>query len=489
MDNKYSTFDLAFRESEGRLAIWYRTFGGLDFLVNPCALFDAILGDEGEKYFLVRDKERLWLGDRDILVRQTFDGTTFTWTISSLYVQERTTLIFHYDEYWAKVKNSIIQLYNVMSSGKETFYEGKMTLEHISRVYSQLKLTEMLLMPGMKRTSDVNVEDFKFSCPLEENKGKSWSIDVPYSIVIGNRIYERWFSDWSNDLDNIRHNIEDYVFRKECKFVLDFDTEEAIVELTYYPTLESTEQVAGGTAYHYKNFMKVVVRPGYYYDGAALIGICEPKQVIRQLYEGLLNVARCGYRYSKNKNDNDWSCSPMTFYNSIKSPIIEDYLSERKYDEDEIRIRQRIIRHVFTISPDYTDVLFEDEEKRCYGADCLEDDAKLNLHVDKGLVSELRKWQLEFSTKSDGVNSTMGTLDSMDWNRRGMVLAQRLRQQLPDDIDLWYGYPFEDEENRGKCPHLIYKDYNAIKVEEAEKKKLSFAKAALWLMAAKQTKK
>lgn len=78
MDNKYSTFDLAFRESEGRLAIWYRTFGGTDFLVNPCLLFDSILGDSEEKYFLVREKKELWFGDKCVRVRQSFDGLTFT---------------------------------------------------------------------------------------------------------------------------------------------------------------------------------------------------------------------------------------------------------------------------------------------------------------------------------------------------------------------------------------------------------------------------
>lgn len=86
MDKKYSTFDLAFRESEGRLAIWYRTFGGMDFLVNPCLLFASILGDETE--FIVQDKDDLWRGDQYITVKQTFNGNSFTWAVTSLYAQK-----------------------------------------------------------------------------------------------------------------------------------------------------------------------------------------------------------------------------------------------------------------------------------------------------------------------------------------------------------------------------------------------------------------
>lgn len=153
----------------------------------------------------------------------------------------------------------------------------------------------------------------------------------------------------SNDLDKIRHDLENYVFNQESRLALDFDTEVTVVEMSRCATLEFAEQVGGGTSFHYKDLMKVVAHPD---DGSALIvGICDPQQVIRQFYEGLLNVARQGFRYDKDGNDNDWVCSPMTFYNRIKSPIIEDYLMGREYGDDELQIRQSEIRHAFTIAP------------------------------------------------------------------------------------------------------------------------------------------
>lgn len=164
--------------------------GGTDFLVNPCILFDSILGDDDKRCFLSRDKEDVWTRDEHIRVRQMFDGMAFTWEIRSPYVQDSTTLRFRREEYWTKVKNSIILFYEAMASGRETYYDGRITLDHVSRVYSQLNLTELLLMPGMKRAADVDVESFEFVCPRREENGEKRSIYIPYSIAIGNRKYD-----------------------------------------------------------------------------------------------------------------------------------------------------------------------------------------------------------------------------------------------------------------------------------------------------------
>lgn len=363
---------------------------------------------------------------------------------------------------------AIIQLYEAMHSGKKTFYDGNITLEQTGRIYSLLKITELFLLPGMKRTEDIDVEQFEFVCPEKEKDGKPWSSDLPYTIGIGKRMHGSWISDWTNDLDKIRHNLESYVFNEKCRLVFDYDTEETVIELTRLTTLESTEEAGSGTVYHYKDFMKVKISPGGESDATfPVVGICDQRQVIRQLYEGLLNAARSGFRFNRYRDDNDWYCSPMTFYNRIKSPIVEDYLNERTYPDDELRIHQRIIRHILTICPDYGGVLFEDEDRVCYGCVSLCDEPDLNIRISAGLVSRFFQWQKTFESRSDGINGTMGTLDSGEWNRQGMELARRLRQNLPDDIDLWYGYPYEDEENRGKRPVLLYKDYEAAEKEIA----------------------
>ena len=63
----------------------------------------------------------------------------------------------------------------------------------------------------------------------------------------------------------------------------------------------------------------------------------------------------------------------ITFYNKIKSPLIEDFINGKYFDNKNIELRQVVIEHILTISPDF-DVLYYDE-KSC--ADSFYDDGKI----------------------------------------------------------------------------------------------------------------
>ena len=151
----------------------------------------------------------------------------------------------------------------------------------------------------------------------------------------------------------------------------------------------------------------------------------------------------------------------MVFYNHIKSPIIERYISRIKEDYNSIVERQRIIHHVFTISPDYTDVLGQMTGQSIPTSVSFDDVVTLYKEDDSEEVlcsvtlPGVYEWLNEFNRLSDGVNSTMGNLDVEKWYHRGLVLAKELKKKLPDDIDVWYGYPFDDVEHRDCRPILI----------------------------------
>jgi len=461
-EQKYSTFDLTFRDSDGRLGVWYRTFGGTDFLVDPCTLFNSFLDEDYGIYFLVKDAEGKWTDDNRFYVMPSFDGTCFTWRIGSQFVQDSAILHFEWQEYWQKVKNAIVQLYEGMRASKETYYDDKFFMENMSKIYSQLNLVEMLLLPGSRWAADIPVEDFTFICP--DNVGTYWN-DIPYTIRIGQRQYNRWISDWCNDIDRLRHNLESYVFNKECELAFELDTELTTIELSHFSTIDYTEQIYGGTMFHYKNFTKVVVHPEDVTVRIPLIAFCDTRQVLQQLYEGLLNIGReavIQLGMNGHKPNWKWGFSPLAFYNKVKSLILEDYIQDRTLDHNEIRPRSNVVSHIFTIQPDYTNVVIE-QAGSCTPTSIDSDDI-LELHDENGEqvicrmhVPGLYKWQQEFDLNSNGANSTMGNIDVATWHNEGMRLATYIRDRLPDDCDLWYGRPFEDEENRGKRPILVYK--------------------------------
>lgn len=457
MGSQYSTFDLAFRESEGRLAIWYKSPRGMDYLVHPRSFFNAIVGDKGVTYFFVRDKKNLWSGLNNIRSYLIFDHNECLILVDDCIYGKTEAQKIPINVFLAKTKASYIELFKAFKSGDGTYYENDVKEEELSLIVQQLDTVKAFTSTDNPYREAVKVEHFSFKANTSILIYDS-EYEIPIDISIGNRTYKASYNG-NDDLDMIRHQLEVMSYEFELGFRLEWDygADGVDIRLKKFQAGYATRNADGSFSAVY--LCKVALFSCD--DRPAIIGICDPRQVIKEIYEAMLNMGR--------NNKNGWYCNHMALYNKMKSKIIENYINKVKVPYKEVAMRQQVVKHVFTICPDYGGVLFDDEEKNCYGCESLEDDEELNLHIDKSLVSELRKWQSEFESKTDGVNSTMGTLDSKEWNRRGMELAQRLRQQLPDNYDLWYAYPFEDEENLGKRPMLIYKDHAAINAEAFSK--------------------
>ena len=99
------------------------------------------------------------------------------------------------------------------------------------------------------------------------------------------------------------------------------------------------------------------------------------------------------------------------------------------------------MKHVLRIEPDY-DVLFFDEEDVAWeDLDGLYD--KQGNPID---MPELIEWQREIHPIV--IASETGEPYEKDWadyHRRGLELANQLRERLSTDFDLWYSPPFEDK--------------------------------------------
>lgn len=70
-----------------------------------------------------------------------------------------------------------------------------------------------------------------------------------------------------------------------------------------------------------------------------IVGYCDPIDTIRTFYIGMLLLAL-------ERSDND-----LKIYNMVKSPIIEDFLSNRKFDNTHCRKRQQPIQQIIKIYP------------------------------------------------------------------------------------------------------------------------------------------
>lgn len=317
------------------------------------------------------------------------------------------------------------------------------------------------MMGKLLRSSDVVLEKLHFISPSNDGDEKQWAYDIPYIIGIGNRNITSYISDWSNDVDFIRYQLESYCYNGKATIEFKFEDAPTVINLERVSTIASVERIGDGIAIKYDDYMKVVIKPNSFVKGASVIGFCDEKATVKELYEGLLNIGRQGYAYNEEDRDNSWDYEAIVLYNHIKSPIIERYLTDCREDENTISIRQKIIHHIVTITPDYGNVL-GGIDGDCVGVDIDGDDriTICNKDLDKEIcvvtIPGIYVWYKEFESKSDGVNSTMGCIDVEEWHRKGLALAKELKDKLPDDFDVWYGYPFEDIEQRYKRPILIY---------------------------------
>lgn len=115
-------------------------------------------------------------------------------------------------------------------------------------------------------------------------------------------------------------------------------------------------------------------------------------------------------------------------------------------------------KHIVVIKPDY-DVLYEDETGLCYR----HFDDLIDFYDDNNLVCSINipgvdEWYKKYIDSTNWGTLTIDINFDLDsWHAQGLEIAQAIRNQLPDNFDLWYAYPYEDEKNRNRKPILIYK--------------------------------
>ena len=189
--------------------------------------------------------------------------------------------------------------------------------------------------------------------------------------------------------------------------------------------------------------------------GIVLFGICYRAQVIQAIYEGLLRMAR--FEFKCEEGEETWNdIDNMTFYNKIKSPLVERIIRFKWIDNKEVENRQVIIRHIITISP-HPDYIYKDEKGHS-GNFFKTGKVVLNFN-DTGKIAAgipgFEQWYNSYvGTVRNGIDNSNSDSDAVKWEEQGFDYVQQLRRQLPDSIDLWYE-PISKHNVRAR---LVYKE-------------------------------
>ena len=240
------------------------------------------------------------------------------------------------ETYIASAIHALTALCNHILAGHKTPYtsfSGKtaeqmlIDLQHlvIPKSYSQIFYNE------------VQIEDFSFRF-LEP-----YSCDTPYEIKIGDRAYISCLSDWSTTFNQIRNEIEVFVYT-----MWPDDTD---INL-YYEDSPTIIRVRMRNLFANKRGLRVAVIPDEFSRRPTLFGWCKARQLVRSLYLGLLELFTIETDWLKDEIEGDWNSFRLKSYNQLQSNAIEDYINGAE-EKDEYISRNRVVHSVEEILEDY----------------------------------------------------------------------------------------------------------------------------------------
>lgn len=433
-EKKCTPFPISCQQRNEVWGIWLQA--GDDYLlVDPIELTNSVFVDD--MYCMLEYYNKEFDGKKPrgfFYVNTRCDNHSFQWSLSHTILDFSGLRLFTFEEYLGKTKTAIDMLYEVWGKQEPVAYDSKsgVRLDGVELCKKQLDIKAVLPTNYVLKNELVQEEDFCFY-PVEDEYNED------YAIGIGNREYKTCLSDWDNDMERIRHQLESYVFEREATIKLFFDTSETTVILKKKSILDHIEESLGGCAYKYKDYVLVEVRPNEFVGKPVLKGYCDEKATIRTLYEGLLKHVM---RFPLEREEGSYMPDMIVGYNMIKSPIIEAFLGEKKDSYPlSCAVRQVHVKHVLTIDPDVMQ-LFHDEEQVAY-------DGFYDVYDKEGKpieVNEFLAWHKEIEPIV--IASETGSEYEMDWadyHKRGLEFARQLREKLSTDFDLWYTAPWEDK--------------------------------------------
>ena len=183
-------------------------------------------------------------------------------------------------------------------------------------------------------------------------------------------------------------------------------------------------------------------------DSIPVHAIVDSKELITALYLAILDLAADGYNRKHSDFEHEWyysensyakrKWSNMTFYNLVKSPLIEWYIHTDKFSRHSPRFRKMPkIRETIQMWCDYGHALFWGNDACIGDSDSISTDTagEIDLSGIKGLYEWYNEWN---KTPLEEVLYNDNEMVSADWFERGRQLAFQVRELLPDTIDLYY---------------------------------------------------
>lgn len=183
------------------------------------------------------------------------------------------------------------------------------------------------------------------------------------------------------------------------------------------------------------------------YEDIPVVCYCKTKDFIFALYNGLLNYSSrsvhankigAEWYYMDRDDDGNPTEDNWTFYNSLKSPLIEwNHDSRMAYRHERPKFKETpTIKETVHMWAEWGDGLFWHQRGGCCGdAESFWVDTD-ETTVDLKDLPEVRAWYDEFNSRDP--SEPWSDEEYNLWFDRGWELAKKIRQRLPLTVDLYY---------------------------------------------------
>ncbi|MCD8310745.1 MAG: hypothetical protein LUB83_06000 [Prevotellaceae bacterium] len=427
MEKRSVPFDLQCREVNGKWGIFVQIGEHLLRVKGIFDLINSVFENKHITLYLPDETEEVPCHVDCVL----FQKRAYQWTLQS----ESRPQLFHssyfkLSAYQESIKKAVTDYMEVCRNDKpihqDEAYDKEWLIETLPLGVRQLNVKATLPSYDTLTTGDIQIENFVFD-------PEAWGY---YTIGIGDRTYYEGLDILGNDMEATRHGLESIVYEDEA--VIRLSNDDCIDTLTVTFKKETVSKSGDwkedscSCPVDNTHYMRVEIRSDSTDKPLILTGYCDPKQATRCFYEGLLRLTLKQYPQEDTFLRYD-------FYNMFKSPLLEDYLVDKKREPHVPQTRQREVGEVITFGPDYNVLGYYELD---YGNIYPEENDVVRMDDEDWTLTlqGVSDWMRD-SQRIDAARREEKEISSMELNQfheRGMALARELKRLVPADYDVWY---------------------------------------------------
>lgn len=306
----------------------YITINNIERLVYPYELFNA-LWDCYEKRYICGTVEAKF----QILTTEVWG---YYFDTNKGYLE----ICYNRGEFINSAIQSLRDLCDFILNDKEVAYNNI----RISHAESLLDGLNNLVIPrnySQVFQNEIKVEEFYFDFI------EGYSSDIGFELKIGSRSYRSYLTDWDNDFNVIRYELEGFIIPFYNINSLNINCDTSVNKITVEKKLIHGDSKS-------KGIVKVTFFPDLYVGGPIICGWCNIHQILRSIYIAFLRLftTECN-SFDIEVPEHSWNKFRVASYNKIQSCIIENYLLGVQEDEWGYSNRQRIVNNIEEMIADF----------------------------------------------------------------------------------------------------------------------------------------